>query len=45
MFDAADPYWSKTHHDLIKFFGLALDYVKKSGGDKKSAHWRKAERI
>lgn len=30
---------------LTTFFGLALDYVAKSGGDPKSPHWRKAERM
>lgn len=45
VFDDTDPYWSKHHGDLTKFFGLALEYVMKSGGDQNSAHWKKAERM
>jgi hypothetical protein len=45
VFDDADPFWSSTHDQLTTFFGLALNYVARSGGDKNSAHWRKAERM
>lgn len=45
VFDDADPFWASTHDRVTHFFGLALDYVAKSGGDPKSTHWRKAERM
>jgi hypothetical protein len=45
VFDDADPFWAVSRDQLNSFFGLALGYVAKSGGDQKSAHWRKAERM
>ena len=45
VFDDADPYWSNTHEQLIKFFELALGYIVKADGDRSSAHWAKAERM
>jgi hypothetical protein len=45
VFDDADPYWSGSHAQVITFFQLALDYVAKSGGNKHSRHWLKAERM
>lgn len=45
VFDDSDEFWSDAHVELTTFFGLALDYVAKSGGDPRSPHWRKAERM
>lgn len=45
VFDDVDPFWSDTHDQLTAFFALALGYVAQSGGNKQSAHWRKAERM
>lgn len=45
VFDDADPYWSGTHDQLTDFFGLAVRYVARAGGDKNSPAWRKAERM
>ncbi|WP_193614300.1 hypothetical protein [Nocardioides lijunqiniae] len=45
VFDDTDPFWAETHTKLTEFFELAMSYVIESGGVRRSAPWRKAERM
>ncbi|WP_125797737.1 hypothetical protein [Amycolatopsis sp. WAC 01416] len=45
VFEDDDEFWSDTHDEVVKFFGIALDYVRKANGNHNSAHWGKAERM
>lgn len=45
VFEDQDPFWSSCHHEVVSFFSLALDYVKRAQGNRSSRHWAKAVRL
>lgn len=43
--DDDEKVWREAHERLLGFFNGVLELLAKSGGDRTSPHWRKAERL
>jgi hypothetical protein len=43
--DDDDPYWQNAYEGLIEFFNATLKLVAASGGDKRSAAWKRAAQL
>lgn len=45
VFEDGDPSWADAHQDMVEFFALAAEYLRRAQGNHSSIHWNKATRM